>query len=389
MMILLILLAVVVLSGCVSDMRPPKDPVVIEYVRTFEDGRSLESSDSVTANDNIQMATDVYQDLIGKGIRYGEYGLAKLLMRWYPEYEEDAVRYFIACAKRSDYTSDLFPDSAMDSAFSAAAMAELSDIAIDKHGRQDIADSLRRKMSKVITEKVTAWADAMSTNAVSAKIYKDVIYAVKSCGQCQSRGYVKVLEWDEIGKGIINRDAIDGGSTGGGRQPRQAEPQYSVVRFVKVPGATCRYEFDIRLDGSNTFEMDGKIKSVIRRQLVREFLDENPHVGIDDVRTSFSWHHAKSTITGSAVVMNVSSVRLEYDDATGRGKIAVRLDGRNLSVAKEWARKHIEELASEKNIVLVSGRPPPPGVRFKVGSERVTEDGLVEIEFTTRPNNLE
>ena len=381
----LFLLSVAVLSGCFSDRQ---DSDEIKRIRKFEEGRRFESPDTVNTNDNIRMATDMYQDLISQGNRYGEYGLAKLLMKWYPEYEEDAVRYFIACAKRSDYTSELFPDSAMDSAFSAAAMAELSDIAKDEHNRQDIADSLHRLMSKVVTESVKTWAYEMKTNVVSAKIYEDVISAVESCDKMQCRGYVKHPNWDEIDKVFINGDAIDGGSPGGVRRQRQSEPKYSVIRFVKTPGATFRYDFEFQIDGSNTVEMDGKIKSVIRRQLQREFLDENPHVDIDDVRTSFPrWNHEKTTAIGSAVVMSVSAVTLEYDGKDG--KISVRLDGRNLSDARRWAIENIGELASSKNVVLVAGRRPPPGAVYKTGKERTTEDGLLEIEFTTRPNDVE
>ena len=40
-------------------------------------------------------------------------------------------------------------------------------------------------------------------------------------------------------------------------------------------------------------------------------------------------------------------------------------------------------LAAGKHVVLVAGKPPPPGASFKVGNERMTEDGLLEIEFST------
>ena len=201
----------------------------------------------------------------------------------------------------------------------------------------------------------------------------------------ESREYVKVLEWSEISSVFIN-----GGEPEGGKSVRLPKSSYSVVRFVKIPGAASQYDFEVRLNGNNTFEADKRVESAIRRHLVEEFLAENPHDSADDVRISRrSWDHSGETIKGSVVAMKVSAVRLEYDDTTGRGKIAVRLDGRNVSAAKEWALKNIEDLASGKNIVLVAGKPPPPGACYKVGNERMTDDGLLEIEFTTRPNNLE
>ena len=372
----LFLMSVAVLSGCIDmDMRPPKDPVVIEHVRMFEEGRRYELHEHNESNNsaNILHAVETYESLIKKGSRYGEYGLARLLYSW-DDYEE-AVKYFLMCAKRSSYTSDLFPDSVMDSAFSAAAMAELASIA--EHDRPDVADSLRRTMSDVVTPEVRAWAYTMKTNAVSEKIYRNVISAIESCRQ--SREYVKVLEWSEISSAFFNE-----GASGGGRPIRLLKSSYSVVRFVKIPGVTSQYDFEVRLDGNNnTFDADKMVESAIRRHLVEEFLAENPHDSADDVRISRrSWDHFGSTIKGSVVAMKVSAVRLEYDDTTGRGKIAVRLDGRNVSAAKEWALKNIGELAAGKNIVLVAGRPPPPGARYKAGSERMTEDGLLEIEFT-------
>lgn len=380
MMITMILLMVVVLSGCVSDMRPPEDPVVIEHVRMFEEGRRAAS------HGDIRKADDKYRQLINNGNRYGEYGLAVQLLHREPSSRE-AVKYLLACAKRSSYTSKFFPDTAMDSAFSAAAMAKLSGIAVSEHDRRDIADSLRETMSGIVTEEVKAWANAMKTNnADSATIYGDVISAVESCRH--NHQYVKVFEWDEISKVLLNEET-DYVAPPGGDLVSPRPPPYSVVRFLKTPGTTCKYDFEVRLNGNGTFKETGKVQSDLRCLLMKEFLAANPHDGGDDVRISISSTQHESMITGSAVVMKVSAVRLEYDDTTGRGKIAVRLDGRNVSAAREWALKNIGELASGKNIVLVAGRPPPPGVRYMAGSERKTDDGLLEIEFTTRQNNLE
>ena len=378
MKVALILLTVAVLSGCICDMRPPEDPVVKEHIRIFEAGRRAAS------RGDIREAADKYRQLINKGNRYGEYGLAMQLLRRELGSLE-AVKYLLACAKRSSYTSEFFPDTAMDSAFSAAAMAKLSGIAISEHDRRDIADSLRETMSGIVTEEVKAWANAMKTNtADSATIYGDVISAVESCRQ--NHRYVKVLEWDEISRVLLNEESDNVVQPGGGT-PRPTP--YSVVRFVKIPGTTCKYDFEVRLNGNGTFKETGKVQSDLRCLLMKEFLAANPHDGGDDVRISISSAQVESMITGSAIVMKVSAVRLEYDDMTGRGKIAVRLDGRNVSAAKEWALKNIGELASGKNIVLVAGKPPPLGARYKAGSERMTGDGLLEIEFTTRPNDLE
>jgi hypothetical protein len=369
----LFLLAAAALSGCMSDSLED-GAVVLQYSKLVEAGRRAESKG------NVKIAEDTYGWLIGRDNRYGEYGLAMLKLRRGSCCGE-AVANLLSCAKRS------IDDTAMDSAFSAAAMAKLSDIAISEHDRRDIADSLRETMSGIVTEEVKAWANAMKTkNAGCATIYRDIISAVESCRQ--SREYVKVLEWDEISRVLLNEEPDNVVSPGGVGQP-VLPPPYSVMKFVKIPGATCKYDFEVRLNGNGTFKETDKVQSDLRRLLMREFLAANPYDGGDDVRILISYRQLESRIAGSAVVMKVSAVRLEYDDATSRGKIAVRLDGRNVSAAKEWALKNIGELASGKNVVLVAGMSPPPGARYKAGSERMTEDGLLEIEFTTRPNNLE
>ena len=117
----LFLLAVVALSGCISDS-PEDGAVVLPYSKLFEAGRRAESKG------NIKIAEDTYGWLIGRDNRYGEYGFGMLKLSREPGSRE-AVKHLIACAKRSD------TDSAMDSAFSAAAMARLCDIAVSEHDR--------------------------------------------------------------------------------------------------------------------------------------------------------------------------------------------------------------------------------------------------------------
>lgn len=371
----LFLLMAVALSGCVSDnQRPSESAESLQYQKLFEAGRRAE------AKGDVRIAGDTYGWLIGRGSRYGEYGLAMLQLRREPGSVE-AAKYLIACAKRSSHTSSLFPDTAMDSAFSIAAMAKLADLAISEHDREDVAASLRSTMADVVTQEVRAWASEMKANADSASIYREIISAVESCRQ--SREYVKVFKWTEISD-VFTGAGNAAAAQSGGKTASAAKNAYSVVKFVKTPGATCQYDFEVRLNGNGTFEIAEKIRSEIRRQLVKEFLAANPNDGVNDIRTTFlAWNQLESTINGSAVVMKVSAVRLEYDESTGRGKIAVRLDGRDVGAARKWAIENIEELATGKNIALVAGMPPPAGAHYRTGNERKTEDGLLEIEFTT------
>lgn len=379
----LFLLLVAVLSGCstVESMRksirdgqrPQEGAEVLQYRKLFEAGRRAES------NGDIRVARDTYGWLISRGSRYGEYGLAMLLLRREPS-SKDAAKNLISCAKRSSHTSDLFPDSAMDSAFSVAAMAKLSDIAVSEYDRLDVAESFRGVMFGLVTPQVRAWADEMKADADYAAIYGDVISAVESCRQ--SDEFVKVFKWSEISGIFMNEDFTSASAVG--EKGCLADSQYSIVRFVKASDSSCKYDFEVRLSGNDTFELDEKVRSAIRRQLVKEFLSENPHDGADDVKISFSsWNHMESTIKGSAVVVKVSAVRIEYDAVVRSGRIAVRLDGKDVANARNWVLENIAELVAGKHVALVVGQPPPPSATFKIGSERMTEDGLLEIEFKT------
>ena len=197
---------------------------------------------------------------------------------------------------------------------------------------------------------------------------------------------MKSFKWPEISEVFVGGPAsmTDGQPPAQMSNPSSAPNQYSVEKFVKSHDAACKYDFEVKLVGDGTFEAAEKVRSAIRRQLVKEFLSANPHTGVDDVRISFlSWNQLKSAIKGTAVVVKVSAVRLEYDGLTRRGKIAVRLDGRDVSAARKWALENVGELATGKNVVLVAGKAPPTGASFSVGNERMTEDGLLEIEFKT------
>lgn len=190
------------LSGCliIDDSQPPSDGAEVlqlQHRKLFEVGRRAEFQG------NGKIAGDTYGWLVGRCSRYGEYGLAMLLLRREPGSRE-AVKLLLSCAKHSGNTPDLFPDPAMDSAFSVAAMSKLSDVAVSEHGRPDVAASLRRQMSGIVTPEVLGWAEKMKADADSVAIYGDVISAVESCRT--SREYVKDFKWSEISKVFLNEE---------------------------------------------------------------------------------------------------------------------------------------------------------------------------------------
>lgn len=188
------LLMAATLLGCVSDI--PEDGVVaLQYRKLFEAGRRAEFYG------NVKIAEDTYGWLIERDNRYGEYGLAVLQFRR-GDASGEAVKHLLSCAKRS------VNDSAMDSAFSAAAMVKLTDIAASEHHRPDIAASLHDMAFRIITPKVRAWAEEMKADVDYEAAYRDVISAVES--SCQSREHSKALTWNEISKVFLNEESDNG-----------------------------------------------------------------------------------------------------------------------------------------------------------------------------------
>ena len=204
----LFLLVVAVPLGCsiiCGCQRPPEGAEVL-HGKYFEAGRRSESKG------NIKIAGDSYDYLIKCGSFYGEYGLAVLLLRR-ESGSRDAVKHLLSCAQRTSDMSALFPVSVEETAFSVAAMAKLSDIAVSELDRPDIAAWLRSTMSDIVTPQVRAWAKEKKADADSSSIYGDIISAVESSRQ--SREYVRAFKWTEISKIFMNGDAARGDAKGG------------------------------------------------------------------------------------------------------------------------------------------------------------------------------
>jgi len=381
-----------VLSGCQTlkdwfndRFGPPS--AMIDCKKTFEEGRRAE------CDGDVLNAIKKYEYLANYGSCYGQYGLANLLLKHYIDYDEYAAELLIdSIVNRANNALYFNSDPAMDSAFSVAAMAELAEIAAsedikvqDNKVEISIADLLHNKMSKVAIGDVVEWANEKKMNTANAKIYKDIIAAVEF--GLREYKFVKDIGWEKIKKAFVKGHVIDVMYAGGGTRLLPKEFPYSVVRFVKVPGAVCQYDFEVQLSGSSTFDAIEKVKSAMRRQLVKDFQSAHPTFSIDDVGISFSsWDHSGSTIKGTVVakVLKMSVERLEYNDETGSGKIAIRLGDSDVMAAKKMAIDNIEVLVSRKNIVNVVGKRPPKGARYMDGTERMPEADLLEVEFTCK-----
>lgn len=194
----LFLLTVAVLNGCISDSRE-NGAMVLRHERLFEVGRHAE------LEGNFKVAEDTYGWLIEGRSLYGRYGLAMLLLKHHPDRRKEAVKHLLSCAERPSNLFDQDSESAIDVAFSVAAMAKLSDIAESELNRPDVAMLLRCKMSETVTPEVKKWAAAIKTDADSAANFREIILAVES--DFQRRERAKTLKWKEISKVFLNEES--------------------------------------------------------------------------------------------------------------------------------------------------------------------------------------
>ena len=89
-------------------------------------------------------------------------------------------------------------------------------------------------------------------------------------------------------------------------------------------------------------------------------------------------------IEGRARIFSaIPSATMDYDAATRRGKITVQFDNaaRGVEWAREWARKNLENLVRDKNILLKTGEKPPEG--HYTSLSETWNGNFLEIEFKT------
>lgn len=161
-------------------------------------------------------------------------------------------------------------------------------------------------------------------------------------------------------------------------------PLYEIVSFRKPTQSNGRYDFAIRITEGTArdFKTLGLVRDAVANQLRDDYVASDTSSVPGNVRVEFlNYEQDGAVISGSAAVMSVSAERLEYDAATQRGRIAVRLGRVNMVEARQWALKNIAALATVKNQYLTADEAPPPGAVYRTLNERTTSDGLLEIEF--------
>lgn len=170
-----------------------------------------------------------------------------------------------------------------------------------------------------------------------------------------------------------------------GTPPEQMVKSYAVDRFERVSGNEFAYEFKISFAETNGVGLAAaqRVKRELRTSIEEDYLAASPDARGESVQIDFPVFSMKGNIVeGRAEITRIAVTSLTYDDVTQKGVISVRIGASSFEKARAWVRKNIETIVRDKNIALTTGKVPADK-RFFLGTERVLEGNILQIEFET------
>lgn len=124
-----------------------------------------------------------------------------------------------------------------------------------------------------------------------------------------------------------------------------------------------------------------RVKRELRAAIEEDFREAVGEKKGDTLQIDFpEFALSDGVVQGRAEVMRLSVLSLHYDARTQKGRISVKIGASRFDQARQWIRQNIETIVRDKNIALVTGNVPP-NKRFYLGTERVLEGNILEIEF--------
>ena len=162
-------------------------------------------------------------------------------------------------------------------------------------------------------------------------------------------------------------------------------PAHRVARLVHDAGGDFAFRFALEL--MDMPSDPDKAKSAVLQEFGESLKEEYADSVSGAKQTSLAVNFADvkmdgKLIHGRAAVLAMSLVSLSYDASTRYGKLSVRFNAGQDKEAREWIRKNIETLVRDKNIALVTGKPPPPAATCKLINEKI-DGNVMTIEFRT------
>lgn len=160
-----------------------------------------------------------------------------------------------------------------------------------------------------------------------------------------------------------------------------ARPPYRVLRIERDANCSFAYNFALELNGEPSIQTFFGVQNVFEDEMRSSYLLEYPNAEASSLRIAVHPRLTDGRIEGRAEVLTIAPLKLSYDSHTRLGKLAVRFSDGQADEARAWIRKHIETLARDKNIALVTGQLPPAATYYSLGEK--VDGNVMEIEFKT------
>lgn len=161
---------------------------------------------------------------------------------------------------------------------------------------------------------------------------------------------------------------------------------YSIVSLDRESGSDFAYRFVLEVLGASNLKTYRIIQKEFRKEIQEDYLETYKSSDADCLHIDFTEFKLAEggRIAGQAVIISVTPIAvLDYDPNTRKGKITVRFNNAaGTEVARTWAKKNIEAIVQDKNIVLTTGTNPPRGKYVSLGE--VWRENVLEIEFKTQ-----
>lgn len=156
---------------------------------------------------------------------------------------------------------------------------------------------------------------------------------------------------------------------------------YEIDKFEREQGDEFAYSFELTANNPLSFGEVEKIKRELRQSILEDYrMAFGSRNGISLQADFPEFSISKNRIVGKAVIMQLSVQSLTYDADHSKGVIRVKMGAYSFEEVRRIVRRNIENIVRDKNIALATGEIPPE-TRFCIGNERVTDEGIMEIEF--------
>ena len=159
-------------------------------------------------------------------------------------------------------------------------------------------------------------------------------------------------------------------------------PKHNIIRLDRDSDKTFTYSFELEL-AQNPTDFKKAWQAVLldfAKSLKEDYRDAFPSVDMASLEVSFSGFKRDGLrLNGSAAVLTLKPVSLEYNSHNRKGTMSVRFAEGQVSEASTWIRRNVKTLVRDKNIALTSGSLPPEG-KFVITNEK-NDGNVMTIEF--------